>query len=53
MIPAHTTRQARSSNRAPQANDWLADQYLRAAALIEADTVAVGEMLAAQGVAAR
>jgi integrase/recombinase XerD len=35
------------------ANDWLADQYLRAAALIEADTVAVGEMLAAQGVAAR
>src|SRR5580704_13063473 len=28
------------------ANDWLAGQYLRAAALIDADTAAVGEMLA-------
>ena len=35
------------------ANDWLAGQYLRAAALIDADTAAVGEMLAAQEVAAR
>jgi site-specific recombinase XerD len=35
------------------ANDWLAGQYLRAAALIDADTAAVGQMLAAQEVAAR
>jgi site-specific recombinase XerD len=35
------------------ANDWLAGQYLRAAALIDADIAAVGEMLAAQEVAAR
>jgi integrase/recombinase XerD len=35
------------------ANDWLAGQYLQAAALIDADTAAVGEMLAAQEVAAR
>jgi site-specific recombinase XerD len=35
------------------ANDWLAGQYLRAAALIDADTAAVGEMLAAQEAAAR
>ena len=35
------------------ANDWLADQYLRAAALIDADTAAVAEMLTVQEVAAR
>jgi integrase/recombinase XerD len=35
------------------ANDWLAGQYLQAAALIDADTAAVSEMLAAQEVAAR
>jgi integrase/recombinase XerD len=35
------------------ANDWLADQYLRAAALIDADTAAVAEMLAVQQVTAR
>ena len=35
------------------ANDWLAGEYLRAAALIDADTAAVSEMLAAQEVAAR
>jgi integrase/recombinase XerD len=35
------------------ANDWLADQYLRAAELIDADTAAVAEMLAVQKVAAR
>src|SRR5499425_559495 len=34
-------------------NDWLADQYLRAAELIDADTAAVAEMLAVQEVAAR
>ena len=34
-------------------NDWLAGEYRRAAALIDADTAAVGEMLAAQEVAAR
>src|SRR6516162_3537647 len=34
-------------------NDWLADQYLRAAELIDADTAAVAEMLAAQEVTAR
>jgi integrase/recombinase XerD len=31
-------------------NDWLASQYLRAAALIDADQAAVAEMLAAQEV---
>jgi integrase/recombinase XerD len=41
------------STRVYLANDWLAGQYLRAAALIDADTAAVGEMLAAQQVAAR
>jgi hypothetical protein len=35
------------------ANDWLADQYLRAGELIDADTAAVAEMLAVQEVAAR
>jgi site-specific recombinase XerD len=35
------------------ANDWLADQYHRAAELIDADTAAVGEMLAVQEAAAR
>ena len=30
------------------ANDWLAEQYLRAAQLIDADTAAVGQMLAIQ-----
>jgi site-specific recombinase XerD len=35
------------------ASDWLAGEYLRAAALIDADAAAVGEMLAAQEVAAR
>jgi integrase/recombinase XerD len=35
------------------ASDWLAGQYLRAAALIDADTAAVAEMLAAQEAAAR
>jgi integrase len=35
------------------ANDWLAGQYRRAAALIDADAAAVGEMLAVQEVAAR
>ena len=35
------------------ANEWLADQYLRAAELIDADTAAVAEMLAVQEVAAR
>ena len=35
------------------ANDWLAGEYLRAAELIDADTAAVGQMLAAQEVAAR
>jgi integrase/recombinase XerD len=34
-------------------NDWLAGQYLRAAALIDADQAAVAEMLAAQEVAGR
>jgi len=34
-------------------NDWLAGQYLRAAALIEADTAAVAEMLAVQQAVAR
>jgi integrase len=29
-------------------NDWLADQYQRAAALIDADVTAVADMLAAQ-----
>jgi site-specific recombinase XerD len=35
------------------ANDWLAGQYLAAAALIDADTAAVTEMLAVQEAAAR
>jgi site-specific recombinase XerD len=35
------------------ANDWLAGEYLRAAALIDVDTAAVAEMLAAQEAAAR
>ena len=35
------------------ANDWLAGQYLAAAALIDADTAAVAEMLAVQEAAAR
>ena len=35
------------------ANDWLAGEYLRAAALIDADTAAVAEMLAMQEAAAR
>jgi integrase/recombinase XerD len=34
-------------------NDWLADQYLRAAELIDADTAAVAEMLAVQEAAAQ
>ena len=35
------------------ANDWLAAEYLRAAELIDADTTAVAEMLAAQQLGAR
>ena len=35
------------------ANDWLAGEYLRAAALIDADATTVGEMLAVQEAAAR
>jgi integrase/recombinase XerD len=35
------------------ANDWLAGQYLAAAALIDADTAAVAQMLAVQEAAAR
>ena len=34
-------------------NDWLADQYRRAAALIDADVAAVADMLEAQEVGAR
>ena len=34
-------------------NDWLAEQYRRAAALIDADVAAVAEMRAAQEVGAR
>ena len=34
-------------------NDWLAGEYRRAAALIDADTAAVSEMLAAQELAVR
>jgi integrase/recombinase XerD len=34
-------------------NDWLATEYRRAAALIDADTAAVAQMLAAQEVAVR
>jgi hypothetical protein len=34
-------------------NDWLADQYRRAAALIDADMTAVADMLAVQEVGAR
>jgi hypothetical protein len=30
------------------ASDWLAEQYLRASQLIDADTAAVGQMLAIQ-----
>src|SRR2546421_7390055 len=30
------------------ANDWLAEQYLRASQLIDADTAAAGQMLAIQ-----
>ena len=33
------------------ANDWLAGEYRRAAALIDADTAAVAQMLAVQEVA--
>jgi integrase/recombinase XerD len=33
-------------------NDWVADQYRCAAALIDADTAAVAQMLAAQELAA-
>ena len=35
------------------ASDWLAEEYRRAAALIDADAAAVSQMLAAQEVAAR
>jgi integrase/recombinase XerD len=35
------------------ASDWLADQYRRAAELIDADSAAVGEMLAVQEAGAR
>src|SRR6266568_5444898 len=35
------------------ANDWLAEQYRRAAELIDADTAAVAQMLAAQELAVR
>jgi len=35
------------------ANDWLAGEYQRAAALIDADTAAVAEMLAMQQAAVR
>ena len=31
-------------------NDWLADQYLRAAALIDADQAAVADLIAIQEV---
>jgi hypothetical protein len=34
-------------------NDWLAGEYRRAAALIDADQAAVAEMLAAQELAVR
>jgi integrase/recombinase XerD len=34
-------------------NDWLATEYRRAAALIDADTAAVAQMLAAQELAVR
>jgi integrase len=34
-------------------NDWLAEEYRRAAALIDADVVAVADMLAVQELAAR
>lgn len=34
-------------------NDWLAEQYQRAATLIDANQAAVAEMLAAQELAAR
>ncbi len=35
------------------ASDWLAEEYRRAAALIDADAAAVSQMLAAQEVAVR
>jgi hypothetical protein len=35
------------------ANDWLATEYRRAAELIDADTAAVAQMLAAQELAVR
>jgi integrase/recombinase XerD len=35
------------------ANDWLAGEYRRAAALIDADTAAVAQMLAAPELAVR
>ena len=34
-------------------NDWLAEQYQRAAALIDADVAAVADLLAVQEVGAR
>jgi len=34
-------------------NDWLADQYRRAAALIDADIATVADMVAVQEVATR
>ena len=34
-------------------NDWLADQYRRAAALIDADIAAVADIVAVQEVATR
>jgi integrase/recombinase XerD len=34
-------------------NDWLADQYRRAAVLIDADIAAVADMVAVQEVATR
>jgi integrase/recombinase XerD len=34
-------------------NDWLAGEYRRAAALIDADVAAVSQMLAAQQLAVR
>jgi integrase len=34
-------------------NDWLADQYRRAAALIDADIAAVADMVAVQEVGTR
>jgi len=45
--------QRASWRSALSAASTLAGEYLRAAALIDADSAAVGEMLAAQEVAAR